>query len=214
MDQAGDTVGAGGVVLGSTAALKWSHRDLEHLEAVMALVKGRTAVVQAGANLGVFPKRLAQSFQTVYTFEPAPDLFAIVQANAPEANIIKFQAALGSTHGLVGVSRVRRDGKPNAHEGITHVVPGGNIPTMRIDDLALPVCELIYLDIEGMELDALKGAIGTLMHCRPVVAVEVNKNLAYVGLTEHDIYAFMADMGYQHALTVGSDRAFVPVERA
>lgn len=201
-------------MLGSAEALKWGRRDLAHLEAVLALVRGRTAAVQAGGNLGLFPKRLAQEFAAVYTFEPAPDLFKMLQANAPEPNILCFQAALGDQRGTVGVSRVRRDGKPNAHEGITHTVAEGTIPTLMIDDLGLKVCDLIYLDIEGDELKALRGAQETLRRCRPVVAVEVNKNLQYVGVTEEQIYGFIQDRGYRHVLNLGSDRAFVPVERA
>ena len=201
-------------LLGSAAALKWATRELDHLETVIALVPGRTACIQAGGNLGVFPRRLAQSFSTVYCFEPAADLFDKMLRNAPAENIVRFQAALGDRRGLVGTSRVRRDGKPNAHEGITHVVAGGTIPTLLVDDLALPVCDLIYLDIEGVELSALRGSVETLHRCRPVVAVEINKNLKYVDVTEADIYAFFADQGYAHLMCVGSDHVFLPVERA
>jgi FkbM family methyltransferase len=199
---------------GSAEALKWSRRDLEHLEKVLTLVPGRTAAVQAGANLGLFPKRLSEVFETVYTFEPDPELFEVTCQNAPARNIVKFQAALGETRGLVGTCRIRRDGKPNHHEGITHVVPGGVLPTLRIDDLGLRVCDLIYLDIEGSELDALRGAQETLRRCRPVVAVEINKNLKFVGLTEEQVTGFIHDRGYRFVLNVGSDRAFVPVEWA
>lgn len=198
---------------GSAEAIKWGTRDLKYLDAVLALVPGRTAVVQAGGNLGIFPKRLASEFLTVYTFEPASDLFAMMQHNAPDSNIVRLQAALGYVRGLVGTARVRRDGsaKP-AHEGITHTVPGGCIPTLRVDDLALPVCDLIYLDIEGGELGALRGAVETLARCRPFVAVEINKSLGYVGLTAADVTGFIEAQGYRHALNVGSDQAFVPVE--
>jgi FkbM family methyltransferase len=200
-------------MLGSATALKWANRDLAHLDAVLGLVPGRTAVVQAGGNLGVFPKRLAELFTTVYCFEPAADLFDKMLRNAPAENIVRFQAALGSRRGLVGTSRVRRDGKPDAHEGITHIVPGGTTPTLLLDDLGLPVCDLIYLDIEGAELDAVRGSVQTLDRCRPVVALEINKNLRYVGVTEEEIHTFIVAHGYRHAMTVGCDHAFVPVER-
>jgi FkbM family methyltransferase len=203
-------VGEGGVVLGGALALKWANRELVHLDAVLSIVKGRTACVQAGANLGVFPKRLAMEFQTVYCFEPAADLFEMMTRNAPEQNIVRFQAALGERRGLVGTSRIRRDGKPNAHEGITHIVEGGTVPTLLVDDLALPVCDLLYLDVEGMELPALRGAVDTLARCRPVCAVEINKNLKYVGIAEADVYSFFADHGYQHHVALGSDQVFVP----
>jgi FkbM family methyltransferase len=201
-------------MLGSASAIKYSTRELANLETVLALVPGREAVIQAGGNIGIVPRVLSQHFKTTYTFEPAPDLFDKMLRNAPAENIVRFQAALGDRRGLVGTSRVRRDGKPNAHEGITHVVPGGTIPTLLVDDLALPVCDLIYLDIEGLELAALRGSVETLRRCRPVVAVEINKNLKYVDVTEADIYAFFADHGYAHLMCVGSDHVFLPVERA
>lgn len=201
------------LMLGSATALKYARRDLPHLDAVLRLVPGRTAAVQAGGCLGVYPEHLAKQFATTYVFEPAPDLFAMMTMNVPVENVVRFQAALGDTRGLVGTSRIRRDGKPGNHEGITHIVPSGTTPTLLLDDLALPVCDLIYLDVEGMELPALKGAAGTLQRCRPVVAIEINKNLRFVGITEAEIVSFLTLHGYRHALSVGSDQAFVPVER-
>lgn len=199
---------------GSPTALKFARRDLPHLDAVLALVPGRTAVVQAGACLGVYPSYLAKMFETVYCFEPAADLFTVMTQNAPADNIVRFQAALGDVRGLVGTSRIRRDGKTNAHEGITHVVPGGTTPTLLLDDLSLPVCDLVQLDLEGMELAALRGAVQTLHRCRPVVVLEINKNLQYVGITEDEIRSFLTAHGYRYALSAGSDKAFVPVEWA
>jgi FkbM family methyltransferase len=198
---------------GSPEALKYAQRELAHLDLVLEMVPGRTAAVQAGACLGVFPAHLAKTFATVYTFEPGADLFPVMVENAPAGNIVRFQAALGFRRGLVGTSRVRRDGKPNAHEGITHVVDGGTVPTLLIDDLALPVLDLIYLDVEGGEYLALQGATETIWRCRPVIVVEMNKNLHYVGVLESEIVGFLESHGYRHALSAGSDRAFVPVER-
>jgi hypothetical protein len=71
---------------------------------------------------------------------------------------------------------------------------------------------LIYLDIEGGELDALRGAQETLRRCRPVLGVEINKNLRFVGVTEDQIMGFIHDRGYRFVRDLGSDRAFVPVE--
>ena len=205
---------------GSRVGLALNHRDLSSIDAVLLLVPGRTAVIQAGGNLGIFPKRLAQEFRTVYTFEPAADLFALLQQNAPEMNIVKFQAALGDARGLIGLSRERRDGKQKhgkikpSHEGITHIAGSGVVPTLRIDDLALPVCDLIYLDIEGWELHAVRGARDTLARCRPVLVVEMNQNAGYVGLTPEEIRAAIAVSGYRLATRMLSDEVFLPVERA
>lgn len=199
---------------GGASALKYAVRDLPCLEAVIALTPQRRVAVQAGGNLGVWPKRLAKHFETVYTFEPSAELFPLLVANAPDLNIIRFQAALGSGPEMVGVSRVRRDGKPDPHEGITHIAGVGVIPTMTLDSLALPVCDLLYLDTEGWEYRALQGAEETLRRCRPVVAVEVNKNLHYVGVTEDMIRTFLAGVGYRFQTSYRSDQVWTPLEWA
>jgi hypothetical protein len=49
---------------------------------------------------------------------------------------------------------------------------GGHIPILRVDDLALPHCDLMMLDLEGYELFALKGALNTITRCKPVIVME------------------------------------------
>jgi FkbM family methyltransferase len=163
-------------------------------------------------NLGVYPRHLSYVFGTVYCFEPSVELFPMLVANAYETNIIKIQAALGFERGLVGTSRERRDGKTNAHEGITHIDGPGPIPTLQVDDLGLPVCDFIQLDLEGYELYALRGASQTLARCRPVVCVEINKSLGFVGIDEEDVRGFLRGLGYRFVMRLGSDEGYVPEE--
>lgn len=202
--------------LGSAQALKWNRRDIATLDAALAFTRGRTAAVQAGGNLGIFPKYLARFFETVYTFEPDPEIFRSLCANAPEPNVVKFQAAVGDRRGLVGLAKVRRDGKPEqfAHEGITHVSGAGVVPTLMVDDLALPVCDLLVVDIEGWELYALRGASQTITFCRPVIVVEVNKNSAHYGIAPDDVRDTITGLGYRLAGRYHSDEIFVPAEAA
>lgn len=199
---------------GSRDGLRYNRRDLESLERVLSVTPGRTAAVQAGGNLGIFPKRLSSEFAAVYTFEPDPECFAMMLRNAPEPNIVKIQAALGAERGQVAISHERRDDKPVRHEGTRHVAGPGIIPTLRIDDLGLPVCDLIYLDIEGQEHAALRGAVETITRCRPVLAIEINKNLRYVGLTEDDVHTQIRMLEYRHVAKLHSDHLYVPRERA
>lgn len=198
---------------GSEESLKWCRKELPKLDDVVKLTREKRVAVQAGGHLGVFPKRLAESFETVYTFEPAADLFAMLMRNAPEANIVKFQAALGDERGCIGLSRARRDpsGKPE-HEGLTHVEGPGVIPTLRVDDLGLSVCDLLYLDIEGWELYALRGAVETITLCRPVIAVEINKNAGFLGIDPLAIRALIVDLNYRLHRRYQSDEIFVPAE--
>lgn len=197
--------------LGDREALKYARRDLATLDKAIARCRRRSVAVQAGGNLGVFPAHLSPVFQSVYSFEPSPALFRKMLVNAPQPNIVYFQAALGASRGGVRMSRSRRDGKPNVHDGVTHVAGPGPVPTILIDDLELGTCDLMVLDLEGMELPALQGARATIERSRPVVMVEVTeKNCSQYGLHEDDTRTFMRLMGYHLAERIHSDEVYVP----
>lgn len=199
---------------GSREALKYNRRDLASLPEVLAHVPGRSVVVQAGGNLGMYPKALSLVFETVYTFEPSPENFAKLVQNALEPNIVKIQAALGDGARLIGLSQKRRDGKTNNHEGIVHVSGPGTLPMLRLDDFRLPVVDLLYLDLEGYELFALWGAVETIDRCRPVLAIEIDKGIEFCGYQRDDVRQWITDRGYRHVLKVYADEVFVPAERA
>jgi hypothetical protein len=50
----------------------------------------KKVVVQAGGNCGVYVKRYAELFETVYTFEPSPILFYCLNLNVTNPNVFKF----------------------------------------------------------------------------------------------------------------------------
>jgi FkbM family methyltransferase len=159
-------------------------------------------VIQAGGNCGVWPKAMGKQFDTVYTFEPDPVNFRCLCANAPAENIFKFNAALGLEHICVDLER-------NPTNVGAHRVSGlGPIPTFCIDDLALTVCDLIYLDIEGREQMALEGGVDTIARCRPVIVVE-DKGVA--GAAVGRIETWLGDcFGYRVAERAHRDVILVP----
>ena len=144
--------------------------QLPDLEYALKYVKGHETCVQAGGNVGIWPKRLSGIFKSVYTFEPDPENFNCLTRNVQEHNVVKFNAGLSNKHELITVK------PPNVAEehncGAYQVFEGGIVPTLMIDDLPLENCDLIYLDIEGYELFALQGGANTINKFRPVIALE------------------------------------------
>jgi FkbM family methyltransferase len=196
---------------GSQRCLQLNARDLYSLDKLMMLTKGRKVAVQAGGNLGLFPKRLAEEFEWVYTFEPDAGLFECLEYNAPEKNIIPVMAALGCENTPVSVRCRRRDGSERpVHEGLTHVSGAGTIPQVRIDDLKLKHCDLIYLDIEGYEFNALRGSVETLNRFKPVLGLEINGNIAHYGTSKQEFRDWLARMGYEKVARIHGDDFYVP----
>ena len=151
----------------------WCHKAIHgqslDIEKVMKYVKTRGVCVQAGGNVGVWAKILSEIFGVVYTFEPDPENFNCLTRNVQEHNVVKFNAGLADTHKMITVKPPKEQedncGGYQAHEG-------GYIPTLKVDDLNLPACDLLYLDIEGYELFALQGAEETIEKYHPVISLE------------------------------------------
>jgi hypothetical protein len=73
---------------------------------------------------------------------------------------------------------------------------------VRLDSLRLPRLDLLKIDIEGMEVEALNGGAETIANRKPICYVEVLKS------DVKSINAFFADRGYC-AFPVGSDSLYV-----
>lgn len=179
------------------------------LATVTDLCKRRDVVVQAGGNCGVFPLALSKMFADVYTFEPDPTNFtalAVNTANVP--NIVKMQAALGEKPQLVGMVADERE-----NCGALRVNFKGSIPTVRIDDLGLAECDLIYLDIEGRELSALRGAAATIRNKKPVIAIEDKGLSSKYGVQKGAVGLWLREtFGYRVHSNLARDVVFVPGE--
>jgi len=200
---------------GSSECLQLNLRDLGSLDKTLLLTKKRSVAVQAGGNLGLFPKRLAEEFKAVYTFEPDRKLFACLEHNAPEENIVPINAALGCERTPVSVDCRRRDDSGRrVHEGLTFVSGEGDIPQLLLDDLKLEACDLIYLDIEGYELNALRGAANTIAKFMPVLAVEINGNGRHYGSSKDELRNWVAEAGYDKVDRIHGDDIYVPKKGA
>ncbi len=188
---------------GDPECIRLNRWNLEALDRALEMTPSRKVAVQAGGNLGVFASYLSGKFQAVYTFEPDPELFPLMVANAPEPNIIRFQAALGDKPGFVSMDR-----PPQSHAGEAFVASTGIIPTIMLDDLHLTTCDLLYLDVEGFELFALHGAKETIRRCRPVIALEMNKCCERYSYTHAELHALMGYLGYAEEAHVQADHIF------
>ena len=168
----------------------------------------KKVVVQAGGNCGFYVKQYAELFELVYTFEPEPLNFYCLTLNVTTPNVLKFQACLGNVHQGLSVGSFMPD------IGSTHVTGAGPIPTMRIDDLALMRCDLIHLDIEGFELNALMGAVDTINKFRPVIALEYYEAWSNrYNTTLADIERFLENLGYEFVLDEQGDRVYKFTEK-
>ena len=66
------------------------------------------------------------------------------------------------------------------------------LPMITVDDMALPRCDLLKIDIEGMEFDALLGSIETIRRHLPVIYFEQTRAENFSAT-----FGFLDEAGYQ-----------------
>ena len=177
-----------------------------HIDACLKWTKGQDAVVQAGGNLGQWPIYLATRFKSVWTFEPSPINFQCLCLNTRGFdNIIRVPFGLGRTTRSVQL----QEDAANC-EG-TYLTPdSGSIPVVSLDNVYpdnQPL-DLLLLDLEGMEFDAIMGAIKTIERTRPVILIEYRQfergtfNLAH-------LENYLNNLGYSPVAQASKDLIYV-----
>lgn len=171
-------------------------------------------VVDAGANVGFFSLLLSQyvgESGNVLAFEPGLNNLTKLARNiehnkATNIKVCEQPLAAGEKPVTFHLSR---------DSGINACWPNGTVMA-SMDLLATTLsnaCEatpkLIKMDIEGSELEALKGAEALLARRPLYIVMEFNESaLAAMGASPEDIRKFMRDRGYD--LFVLSEHGLLP----
>lgn len=193
---------------------KYARRAREDVPLALEHCRQRRVAIQAGGHVGTWPIYLSHHFETVYTFEPAPENFDCLvrniaaHARAPAA-VFAARGALGDARGPI---ELYISGKSTGQHRVRKGDPAalGTVPTYRIDDLELPIVDAIFLDLEGFEGHAVRGAIETIRRHRPVVMAENNSRAREQGFRPDALEKFFAKLGYRKVVEINEDVIFVP----
>ena len=164
---------------GDTKTAPANYKEWEEKgQAILDLVPEKGICIQAGGNFGYFAIKLAEHFDRVYTWEPAPDTWDCMVKNIEELSehqdrIVMFKEALGAK---TAKATILKETPGNAGALQLQYSDEGEFSVSCVDDLELPRCDLMWLDIEGFELEALGGAKETIQKYKPVIVIE-NKGL-------------------------------------
>ena len=151
-----------------------------------------------GANEGLFSHALSKHYDKVIAFEINPDLSKNLKIfDIPRLEVI--EKGLSSKQGeltlyipvqdgreLVGWASVEKNNLPDAAKVIEK-----KVDVITLDSLHLTNVTFIKMDVEGHELEVLKGAEQTLRQNRPILLVEVLEE------SRTAVFAFLASLGYR-----------------
>ncbi len=143
------------------------------------VVRPGTLVVEAGANIGAHTvelSRLVGSHGEVHAFEPQRIVFQNLCANLALnqcINVFAQQAAVGAAPDTILVPPLDPNQRFNfGGVSLTNVARGEPVPLITLDSLDLPACHFLKVDVEGMEVEVLKGSGQLIETHRPMMYLE------------------------------------------
>ncbi|MEQ1871694.1 MAG: FkbM family methyltransferase [Vicinamibacterales bacterium] len=152
-----------------------------------AVEPGMTAYV-VGAHVGIHALMLGKRLRgrgRVFAFEGWPENYRSLAANiacnpALTRVLIPVHLAVGRSSGMTQMTSGSSDGRHHlAMEG-DGVSDRVDVPSTTLDDFwaATGGCvDVVLIDIEGFELEALEGARRLLAACRPLLVVEHHRKI-------------------------------------
>jgi FkbM family methyltransferase len=193
------------------AVCKQHHREL--LPLLRPIVPADAIVFDVGAHAGQFAKLFANLAPRgfVYAFEPgsyARSILRVAMRLNRLGNVAILPMALGGECGMAVLNvPVKRSGsygfglshlgaqesRPAEIEAVPVATLDATVAALRLDRL-----DLVKADIEGFELQMLRGARATLARLKPALLLELNEaHLARAGDSLAAAWQFLLDLGYR-----------------
>lgn len=187
---------------------KGTHGDLHLLQFLVQSIPPGGVFLDIGANIGVYSTTLWIAMDgnvKIYAFEPVPSTITILREtlNLNNVEALIEPIALSSEDGELILS-AHSDGANNywvKNSDSSINCPSMSVATMRLDDWCEShpdqIPNAVKIDVEGHELEVLKGAKRTLQVYKPALLVECHcASWDDLGVSRVQFIDFINSLGY------------------
>lgn len=198
------------------------------LWAFSQLLRPGDVFVDVGANIGlmsIHAARLVGDSGAVFSFEPMPDIFAQFQANIglnAARHVRAFNLALGSEPGELPIfahPEINRGSSSLLTAGTpaTHIVAVSTLDSFAASHIKRSI-RMIKVDVEGWELEVLRGGVDTLSgDAAPILCVECSELHGLSGGTLQDMFSEITSSNQYNCFMLEKGKEFpspfVPITR-
>jgi FkbM family methyltransferase len=155
--------------------------------------------IDIGANIGIFSLNICRKASMVYAFEATQDTCELLSETIRENDIKNIILTLGAIHSDDN-KEIEIYSANSGDSGSNSIYYGdrvlNTVKTMTIDAFVknnnISRIDIIKIDIEGNELNALKGAFESIKKFRPVIVCEINPELGKkIGHPVGELYDYL-----------------------
>lgn len=194
---------------GATGNVYVGLHELEPMGFALHALRPDDLLLDVGANIGSYTLIGAGACGArVHAFEPVPatsdDLATNIRLNDLSDQVCLHRAAVGRRAGTVSISTDRDTTNhvvPDGQESLGETRPTTEVPVVALDDLPDLRSDsfagiLVKIDVEGFEVDVLKGAREILKDGRLIgVIIEINGSGNVYGNSDNQILELLTATG-------------------
>ena len=162
-----------------------------------------------GAHVGLWSVDMANHFKELICFEPIKESGECLIKNMADRNITNYRlhdCALGSDFGTVKLNT------NDDNSGNPFVDNNGDEEARikTLDSFGYGLIDFIKIDVEGYELEVLKGGEHTIKLCKPIIVIEAkDKHYERYDTNFRKIMKWLIDRNYKLENLVNSEAIFV-----
>ena len=176
---------------------KYAKYRSPELSLISNLVKSTQNSIDIGANLGLFTFFMSRASRHVFAFEPNPYPLENLKGLV-DSNVTVLPIALGNNDGPVEIKipHHRKGWSSNGASLASKEINDGkiiNIQCRKLDSLNIENIGLIKIDVEGFEIEVIRGAKDTILKNKPVMIIE--NEIVHTKDT-NELFTIMNEFGY------------------
>jgi FkbM family methyltransferase len=183
--------------------LQDSEREIDLLP---ILVPREREAIDVGANIGAYSYALSSLVSRVHAFEPVPKLAAFISRALP-ANVVVKNLAVSDTLSVLDLFVPIKGGREDttaASVMTSGAYPSGvhyQVQTTTLNSLSDHDVGFVKIDVEGHEMNVLRGADELIAKRRPTLLVEAeNRHRANA---VQDVFTFFLSRNYRGLFALG-----------
>jgi len=179
--------------------------------------------VDCGAHVGFISLVAERVCKKVYAFEPETENYKYLVRNIElnDASVEALNYAVGDKNEEVElIINEDNDGgncfwdvrkHPLNEESKKHDLVKQKVKMVTLDSVIKEPVKLIKIDVEGNELNVLKGAERIIKESSPTIILEINKfALNEMGTSQEEIIGFLKERGYKGYNLIDGKEAGLP----